>query len=218
MSTNREYSFWGSLSPLGGLTGAALLIIASGRLSWAIVTAGSLLWVYGLATLAFSFFSSSIIKKNILPEKGRDVIFTLLAVFFGSVYLLLFWLLCPLAAFEVFLLLLLVPLFCACSGILRQMTSVETRHFGSLDHVSSALSQGALLSGLIIAFSIIREPLSYCALSIPGSAAGMVTIVFFKSGSFFPIGIFASSSGALLLLGFFVCLYQYGKNTFSGRA
>jgi len=210
MSLDRQHSFWGSLSPLGGLTGAGLLVMACGRLSWAITVAGCLFWVYGLTSFAFAFLSSDKAKK-IMPVKGLVTLFTCLAVFFSSVYILLFWLLCPFAALEVFLIMLLVPLFCANSGIVQQMHFSEHKYSDVFDNVSDAISQAASLAGLIIAFSIIREPLSYCMLSFPGTYQGMITIMYFKSGAFFPIGIFAASAGSLLLLGYFICLYQYWK-------
>ena len=217
MSLNRQYSFWGSLSPLGGLSGAGLLIMASARLSWAVAAAGGLFWVYGLTSLTFAFLSSPICNK-IFPQEGRPRIFTCLASFYGSVYLLLFFLLCPFAALEMFFSLLLIPLFCAGSGIFERIAaSSENNNFDILEHVSDALSQAAVLAGLIIVFSIIREPLSYCSLSLPGTSHGMLTVMYFRSGQFFPIRIFAASSGALLLLGYFVCLYQHRRNNFSGN-
>jgi hypothetical protein len=211
MSINRQHSFWGSLSPLGGLTGAGLLIMASGRLSWAVVITGSLFWVYALTTLTFSFLVS-VIGKRFFPVHGRRAFFVCLASFWGVIYLLMFWLLCPFAALEVFLLLLLVPLFCASSGIVEQVSMIsENSHIDIFDQISDSVSQAAVLSGLLIVFSVIREPFSYCSLSFPGSYQGMITIMYFQAGSFFPIGIFASSAGALLLLGFIICLFQYYK-------
>ena len=214
MSTSRQHSFWGSLSPLGGLTGAGLLIMATARLSWAVTVAGCLFWVYGFTAFTFAFLSSALCKK-IFPKKGREHLFTCLASFFGSLYLLLFWLLCPFAAFETFLPLMLVPLFCAGSGVSEKIAYPPANpRLDVFDHVSEAVSQAAVLAGLLIAFSILREPLAYCTLSFPGSSQGMVTIMYFRTGAFFPIGIFAPSAGALLLLGFFVCLYQYCKSVF----
>ncbi|MCL2721479.1 MAG: hypothetical protein FWD47_09090 [Treponema sp.] len=232
MNLNRQYSFWGSLSPLGGLTGIGLLIMASARLSWAITIAGCLFWVYGLTTLSYTFLLS-VLSGKFFPEKGRLTLFTVIAAFFGSIYLFLFWILSPFAALEVFVLLLLIPLFCAASGIVRQIQSSseivrpETNHdrlqairkkrsndgiqLNIIEHVSDAISQAASLAVLIIAFSIVREPLSYCSLSVPGTYQGMITIMYFKENAFFPISIFASSAGALLLLGYIICLYQYGK-------
>jgi len=215
MSLDRQHSFWGSLSPLGGLTGAGLLIMASARLSWAVIIAGSLFWVYGLTTFVFSLLSNKVPVK-IFPLEGRDYVFTSIASFFGGVYLLFMWLLCPLAAFEMFFLLLLVPLFCASSDIIEQTVSSHENTVDIANDVSEAVSQAAVLAGLIIVFSIIREPLSYCSLSLPGTPGGIVTIMYFKSNAFFPIGIFSTSTGALLLLGYIICLYQYGKNAVIG--
>jgi len=209
MNLNQQYSFWGSLSPLGGLMGAGLLIMASARLSWAITVTGCLFWVYGLSSFTFSAILSAAGNK-ILPVKGRLAIYICLASFFGSIYIFLFWILCPFAAFETFMILSLVPLFCAGSGIVEQLSS-ENPRTDVFDNVSDSVSQAASLSGLLVAFSIVREPLSYCSLSFPGSSAGMITIMYFKEGAFFPIGIFAPSAGALLLLGYIICLYQYSK-------
>jgi len=210
MSLDRQHSFWGSLSPLGGLTGVGLLIMASARLSWAITVAGGLFWVYGLTSFAFAFLSSPVCKK-FFPECGRTIIYTCLAAFFGTLYLMMFWLLCPLASLETFMLLLLVPLFCADSGVIDEQVAAAAANpnHDVFEFVSDAVSQAASLAGLLIAFSIIREPLSFCSLSFPGTYQGMVTIMYFKSGAFFPMGIFATSAGALLLLGYFICLYQY---------
>jgi hypothetical protein len=211
MSQRDQHSFWGSQSTLGGLTGAGLLIMASGRLSWAIITAGCLFWVYGFTSFTFALIES-VGKKKILPVIGRGAFFICLAYFFNSIYLLLFWLLCPFAALEVFMLLLLVPLFCATPEFAKQMQSMtEGAYIDIFENISEAVSQAGSLAGLIIAFSIIREPLSYCTLSFPGTHMGMVTIMYFSSGAFFPMSIFTASSGALLLLGYIICLYQYGK-------
>ncbi|MCL2196003.1 MAG: hypothetical protein FWB77_00135 [Treponema sp.] len=212
MSLTRNHSFWGSLSPLGGLFGAGILLMASARLSWAITVAVGLFWVYGLTAFTFTFFISGAGKK-IFPKKGRVPLYTCFAAFFGTMYLFMFWMLCSFAALEVFMVLLLVPVFCASSGIVQQMQlHAHNPHADIFDNVSDSISQAASIAGLLIAFSIIREPLSYCSLSFPGTSQGMVTIMYFKAGAYFPIGIFGASCGALLLLGYFICLYQYWKD------
>jgi hypothetical protein len=208
MSYGRQHPFWGSLSPLGGLSGAGILIIASARLAWAITTAFGIFWVYGFTTFAFSFLTSGMCKK-FFPAEGRKMIFTCLSSFLGCIYLLLVWFICPLAALEVFIPLALVPLLFASLGLPE-----ETAHLDITESVSQALTQAAVLSGLLVAFSIIREPLAYCSLSFPGTHLGIVKFISFKEGSFFPIGITAASGGALLLLGYFTSLYQYCKNVF----
>jgi len=212
MSISRQHSFWGSLSPLGGLSGAGILLMASARLSWAVTVAVGLFWVYGLTALVFSFFMSGA-RKKIFPQSGRVPIYTCFSAFFGTMYLFMFWMLCPFAALEVFMVLLLVPVFCASSGIVQQMQlHAPNAHADISENVYDSISQAASLVGLLIVFSIIREPLSFCSLSFPGTYQGMVTIMYFKVGAFFPIGIFAASCGALLLLGYFICMYQYWKD------
>jgi len=212
MSINRQHSFWGPDSPLGGLTGAGLLIMASARLSWAITVAGCLFWVYGLTTFTFTLLSS-VLGKKVFPAKGGKVLYVCLASFWGNLYLLLFWLLCPFAAYEVFLLLLLIPIYFANSEIIEQFASLpENSNHDIFEDVSDAVSRAAVLSVLMILFSVIREPFSYCSLSFPGTYQGMITIMYFNSNSFFPIGIFSVSAGALILLGYLICLYQYTKS------
>ena len=212
MSLSRQHSFWGSLSPLGGLTGVALLIMASARLSWAITVAGGLFWVYGITALVFSSLAT-VLKNKFFPVNGRISLYVCFASFFGSIYLFMFWLLCPFAALEVFVLLLLVPLFCASSGIVQQIISQSgNSNTDPFEYVSDAVSQAASLAGLLIVFAIVREPFSYCSLTFPGTYNGMITIMYFSENAFFPINIFSTSAGALLLLGYIICLYQYGRN------
>jgi hypothetical protein len=190
--------------------------MASARLSWAVTVAGCLFWVYGSSAVLYAFLSDVLAGKKFFPAAGRASVFVCIASFFGSAYLLIVWLSCPFAAFEVFLPLLLVPLFCAGSGIFERIENPgENSNADIFTHLSESVSQAAVLSGLMIALSIIREPLSYCSLSFPGSSQGMVTIMYFRAGSFFPMGIFATSAGALLLLGYFICLYQYCRSVFS---
>ena len=213
MSVNNQYSFFGSQSPLGGLAGIGILIMGSARLSWAITISGCLIWVYFLTSITFTLLLS-LIGKKVMPEKGRKAICVCLASFWSCLYLFVFWLLCPLAALETLFVLFLVPLYYVISGTVEQLPSfLDNVNIGKFDNVSDSVSQAGVLSGLLIAFSILREPFSYCCLTFPGSYQGMITIMYFNSNSFFPIGIFASSSGALLLMGYIISFYQFGKNT-----
>jgi len=212
MSTYRQSYFWDDDSPLGNLTGLSLLIMGSGRLSWAVTITGSLIWVYGLTAFTYSILSKNI-NKNVFPNTGRSSLLTVIASLWGSTYLLLFWLLSPFAALEIFLPLMLVPLFCASSGIGKQITnSNEDPQYDIYDNISEAIFHAFILSALLIIFSFIREPLSYCSLSFPGSYRGMIMIFQFNDSEFFPVRLFVSSAGALILLGFITGLYQYSKN------
>jgi hypothetical protein len=212
MKTENLHPFWGSLSPLGGLSGAGIIIMASGRLAWAITVSGALLWVYILSVLASVFLSSPVCRK-IFPVSGRASVFTCISCFFGSLYLLIFWMLCPLAAMEVLFPLLLAPLFCAGSGIFRViLSSGENSSVDIFESVSNAASEAAVLSLLVIFISLIREPMAFCSLTLPGTYQGFLTIISFNESLLFPVRIFTGSAGALLLLGYITGLYQNFNN------
>jgi len=209
MKSASQHPFWGSLSPLGGLSGIGLLIMASARLSWAITVAGSLLWVYTLSVPVSAFLCSDTCKK-FFPRTGRPLVFICLSSFFGCLYLFMFWLLCPFAILEVFLPLSLVPLYCAGSGVFARETGGNNRDMA--DTISASAAEAAVLAGLLIIVSVIREPLGFCSLSLPGTYQGMVTLFSFKGGTFFPVRIIASSAGALLLAGYVSGLYRYYRS------
>jgi hypothetical protein len=74
-----------------------------------------------------------------------------------------------------------------------------------------AFAEAAVTGALIVILSIIREPLGFLSLSLPGGQHGIIRLSF-ESGSFLPIRIIASSAGALLLLGYGVGLYRYMRS------
>jgi len=186
--------------PWLSLSGAALLILVSDRLAHAIVVAGALIWVYCLSSLAAHF------SARFFPRQGRTVLLAFLTSFIAGLYLLLIWLISPLCALEVFLVISLIPLFCIGSGIFPQMESLSLQAA-----VSAAFSEAIILGALLVIFALIREPLGYLSLSLPGGAQGMILLFSFTSESFLPIHLITSSCGALLLLGYLLGLYRYLK-------
>jgi hypothetical protein len=125
----------------------------------------------------------------------------------------MFWLLCPFAILEVFLPLSLVPLYCAGSGVFTRV--LGGNYTDITDAVSESAVEAGILAGMVIIISLIREPLGYCSLSLPGTYRGMVTLFSFKGGTFFPVRIIASSAGALLLAGYISGLYRYFRNIYA---
>jgi hypothetical protein len=210
--TNQSHIFWGADSPLACLSGGSLLVMASCRLSYALVISGALLWVYGLSVLM------DFPCRPVFPRRGKSLVILFLSAFAGSVYLLLITFANPVLGMELFFMLSLVPLVCIGSGIMERTAKLK---LGSA--VSRAFSEAAVLSLFIVAFSLIREPLGYFSLSLPGSPHGIIQI--FSSGKesigkegFLPIFIISGSSGALLILGYGVSLYRYLNSTYnSGR-
>jgi hypothetical protein len=80
------------------------------------------------------------------------------------------------------------------------------------DSLFSIFLESVSLCVLLFAFSLIREPLGFLSLSLPGGAQGSFMLFSFKAESLLPIQLIASSSGALLLLGYFFGLYNYSRN------
>jgi hypothetical protein len=189
---------------LSCLSSAALLIMASDRLAHAITVAGALIWVYCLSSVA------AYAGERFLPRRGRTLLLAFLTSFFAGVYLLLLWILSPLCALEIFFVISLIPMFCMVSGILKQL---ETQSID--DILFSFLSEAMILGALIIIFALIREPLGYLSLSLPGGARGMILLFSFSTESFLPIHVIASSCGALLLLGYLLGLYRYLKTKYT---
>jgi Na+-translocating ferredoxin:NAD+ oxidoreductase RnfE subunit len=110
---------------------------------------------------------------------------------------------------ETFFVISLIPLFCIFSDIFGRLETYTLK-----DALSSSFSESSALGALIIIFAIIREPIGYSSLSLPGGARGIILLFSFNTDSFFPIHLIAIPCGALLLLGYFLGLYRYfkGKN------
>ena len=199
-----SHFIWGSHSPLSSLIGVGLIILASNRFAFALVCAGALLWVYGLTALVFSFF------RKYMPAKGRMIILLFLSTFFCGIFILLAALSNPLLVMEVAFFLVLIPPSCLGSGFFEAVDSAVS--IEPLKIVSRALFEASVLAGIILAFSLIREPIGMGTLSFPGSAHGIVEL-FDNRGAdgFVTIRIFSASAGALLLLGYAIALYRYFK-------
>jgi hypothetical protein len=196
----QPHVFWGKASPLAALSCGGLLVMASSRLAYALVTGFCLLWVNGLSIAVYKA------AENFFPRKGKLLCEIFLASFLGSLFLLLLWLLSPLAALELFFVVSLIPFFCIASGIFVRAESLEMT-----EAVTRALAEAAVTGFLAVILSIIREPLGFFSLSLPGGQQGIIRLSF-EGGSFLPIRIIASSAGALLLLGYGVGLYHYMRN------
>lgn len=184
--------------------GAGLIIMASSRLAFAIFCAGALLWVYCLSPLAF--FAA----RSIMPKKGKTIILLFLLSLISSIYILFVFLLNPLLTLGTWFFLVLIPPVCIGSGIFEDFESFELD-----ESIPRVFLEALSLALLIIAVSLIREPLGMGSLSFPGGPGGIVEFFTSDDGEgFFPIQILSVSSGGLLLLGYIVALfhrYREGK-------
>jgi len=207
MNNSMQYRiFHSDAAPLICFSGAALLIMASDRLAHAITVAGALVWVYGLSSLALHA------GARIFPQRGRTILLAFLASFFAGAYLLLIWMISPLCAMESFFVISFIPLFCMVSGVLKRF---ET--FVLEDAFVESCSEALILGMLIAILALIREPFGFLSLSLPGGAQGTILLFSFKTESFLPIRLIASSAGALLLLGYFLGLYRYFRTQYGIR-
>jgi len=184
--------------------------MATTRLAYGLVTALALLWVDGISMLIYKA------ATKILPGQGKHQgnksILIFITSFIGSTFLLLLWFLCPFIAFELFFVICLVPFFSVSSGIFERLESLDLS-----GAITRTLSESAVVGALLVIFSIIREPLGFFSLSLPGGRQGIFTIFSFEGGTILPIHIIASSSGALLLLGYGLSLYRYMRKTNAPR-
>jgi len=186
------------ISPAAILPGCCLLIISSGRLSHALTAAGALIWVYGLTTLVIYA------AAKFFPRHGRTLLISFLASFVAAVYLFILWLVSPVCALESFFAVSLIPVFYISSG--------ESKRFNALsaeDSFFSSFFEALSLGVLLLAFALIREPLGFVSLSLPGGLQGSVMLFSFDMESFLPVQLIGSSAGALILLGYFWALYKH---------
>lgn len=193
--------FWSNASPLACLSGAALLIMASDRLAHAIAVTGALVWVYCLSSLA------AYAGVRIFPNRGRTVLLAFLCSCIAGFYLLLLWMLSPLCALEVFFIISLVPMFAMVSDIFKQLQTYDI-----YETILNSFFEALILGALIIIFALIREPLGYASLSLPGGSQGIILLFSLNKKSFLPVCVISASSGALLLFGYILGLYRYFRS------
>jgi hypothetical protein len=193
----QDHPFWGRHAPLVTLTGAALLILASGRTAYALLTLGALLWHHTLLILTLN------LTKPIFSRKGKDIVVFFLSGILNSSYLLFLFFLNPLLALEIYLYCLLVPVHGYASRLVSRLENMEIE-----DALFRAVSEAMSAGILIVALALIREPLGFGSLSLPGGSGGIVRLFVSGESANFPIRIFACSSGALILLGYGVTLYN----------
>ncbi|MDR0668886.1 MAG: hypothetical protein LBF95_02290 [Treponema sp.] len=191
MTGRRNHPFWGLQSPLATLSGGSLLILASGRLSFALVCALALLWVYVLTGLVM----------RIPRVPGWEGLVPFLASFIGGLYILIIFLFNPILAMDTLFFLILCPLCCVFSGLLKRLEKLEAG-----EAAARSCQEALAFSALILGLSLIREPLSYGCLSLPGIRRGIVKCIEFSQ--WVPVRIIASSSGALILLGYGIALFR----------
>lgn len=198
----QSHFFWGPRAPLSTLAAAGIIILATTRLAFAVYCFGALLWVFCLTALAY--YSA----RGILPQKGRPVILLFLSSFFCSLYIIITGLLSPLLILSTWFFTVLIPPCCVGSGFFGETDDAETR-----DIMTRVFIETFCLGFVIIALSLIREPLGMGSLSLPGGFSGVAEIIgSSEPGSgFFPVRVLSVSAGGFLLIGFGAALFRFFK-------
>jgi hypothetical protein len=177
--------------------------MASSRLAFALICAGALIWVYGFTSLIY--FSS----KRIMPQRGKSVILLFLSSLVCGIYVLSLFFVGPLLVMRTCFFFFLVPPCCIGSGVFKRLESMD-----QAEAFFRSLQESLVLGGLIIALSLVREPLGMGSISFPGGVQGILEIS--GSGGFFPVRIFAVSAGGLLILGYGISLFRYFRGFHTG--
>ena len=206
---NRRFEshlFWGPQSPLSAFAGMGLIVMASTRFAYALICVGGLIWVYGFSALVFSG------ARKILPVRGRMVILLFLSAFLCGIFMILMGLINPLLILGTAFFLLLIPPCCLGTGLFEASGSEYP-----VEVFSRALSEAIVLSCVILALALIREPLGMGTLSFPGGSQGLVEL--FNSGeedAFILARFLSVSAGGLLLLGYVTALFRYFREQNGG--
>ena len=201
----QSHLFWGKHAPLSTLAGAFLLIMASSRLAFAIFCSGALLWVYCLT--AFVYYSS----RKIIPEKGKFIIHLFLSSLICSMYILIMSFMNPILVTASWVFLVLIPPCCISSGLFEHP---DKQDIGVANILFRVGLEAGYLGLLIIAISLIREPLGMGSLSFPGSPYGINEIfgIIEDGEGFIPVRLLSASSGGLIILGLSVATFRYFRN------
>jgi hypothetical protein len=200
------HPFWGPQGPLFSLSSGALLILASPRLAFALITALALIFIYVLSTVV------SLAAKKIIPRVGRSLVLVFIASFFSGVFVLILSLASPLFVLELNVIILLVPI--------SFISTPVSRNFDALapdDGLYEAILEAMILGGLIMGFALIREPFSYGALSIPGSQ-GIIEWAFAGFRNPYVSHLISTAAGGFIILGYAVALFRkIRKETLGGE-
>ncbi|MDR2194856.1 MAG: hypothetical protein LBP19_10430 [Treponema sp.] len=190
--------FFNTHNPLFTLMCVGLLLFSSSRLSFGIVIAVALVWVYVLTAL--SIFAA----RPLLPYEGKIIVVAFLSAFIMAIFLFVIWFISPLLTIELVYVILLVPV-----SFLGRFPLEKMEPLNISETVFETASEACVTGSIIIALSLIREPLGFMTLSLPGGAQGFIELFNASDKTdFFPIRTLATISGALLLLGYITALFH----------
>ncbi|GMO54298.1 MAG: hypothetical protein Ta2G_13210 [Termitinemataceae bacterium] len=186
------------------MSSVILIITATTRTAHAIVVFGALLWVFIFCT-ALQYLVTKTMNgksKNERLSKSRiKILNILISSFVASVFYLLLFIVNPFLAMESVLWIMIIPVLYCASPLLHE---VETE-----DTLTKVLTQTISLGMLIMLIALIREPLGYAALSIPGGTQGIIELFNIAGEYPLPVQVMSNSAGAFLLLAYLLIVLRY---------
>jgi len=197
--------FWSSEGPLSSLACAGLLVISSGRFAYALIAGMALVFVYLFSVLSLSA------GRFLVSDRIRGAVSVVLSACYGAVYLLLISTFSPLLAQETAFFISLAPIVFTASGI-----ADRSYNDSIADAVVRTGSESASILALLMAFALVREPIGYGALSLPGRD-GIAIVFGSKEASAFAARAVAIPVGGFLLIGYAVVAFRKLRSRGNGE-
>jgi Na+-transporting NADH:ubiquinone oxidoreductase subunit NqrD len=144
--------------------------------------------------------SAAILGGSYFTGGGRDAALLFISSLASSIFLVLLWIFDPLLALESSFFVFIVPVVFMAGGLYSRVISHDLPEI-----LSQALAEALILGLVILGMALIREPLGFGSLSIPG----MDVIRFIREE---PVGFFQTASGALIILGYGIAVYRHFRN------
>jgi hypothetical protein len=185
-------------SPIALLSAVSLIIISSSRLSYAIISSLSVIWMYCISVIVINC------SRKIFPLIYNNLLSVCLFSVLGSVYYLVLYLLNPFLALETELLITLTSILCFSSGINERVSGMSLKN-----SIYRAIYESVVIGIFLLALSLVRETLGFGALSIPGGDYAIYELFNFDMYYPLPVRIIASSAGALLFLGYIFIVFKF---------
>lgn len=189
-------TFWSPDGPLASLACAGLVVMASGRLAYALTAGLALVFIYLFSVLCLSA------GKPLISDNIRGAVAVILSSFFAALFLLVLSLISPLFAQESSFFVLLAPIVFVASGIADRCARDPFS-----DGLLRALIEAVLVLSLLVAFSLVREPIGYGALSLPGMD-GLSVVLGSDKVPVFAIRAVAVTVGGFILLAYVVVVFR----------
>lgn len=198
----QNHPLWGRQAPLSNLSGLGFILIASGRTAFALLGALAAVWTYAATVLTARSAAA------VLPRFGRSFILTVLSCFYATLFHLVLSILSPVMAAEASLLILLLPALFMSSGLWRRVEA------SSIDGaVRRALAEALIIGSIMVALALVREPFGFGSISVPGPR-GITELLGSPFAADSAMRFVASSSGALVLLGYLAALFRSLKDLY----